>query len=318
MSSIAILDLGTNTFQLLIANIIDNKPVLLFEESIAVKLAEGGIEKGYISEAAFDRGLAAVKQFKKSTDQYQVKLVRAAATSALRSASNGAEFLEKIRSETGIVPEIISGEREAELIYQGVRAAINIGDEKCLIIDIGGGSVEFIICDQEEVFWKRSYDIGAARLMEQFHHSDPISKPDINKLNLYLESTLSELKNQVEIYKPELLIGSAGAFETFATLIDPQFKASFTNPEIKIELSDFAGVSELILKSSHAERSSNPAIIPVRVDMIVMATLITKYLMNQFAFKALKLSTYSLKEGLLFEFIKNRNSNYSDNLHSSE
>jgi exopolyphosphatase/guanosine-5'-triphosphate,3'-diphosphate pyrophosphatase len=176
MSSIAILDLGTNTFQLLIANIIDNKPVLVFEESIAVKLGEGGIEKGYISEAAFDRGLSALKQFKKSIDQYQVKLVRAAATSALRSASNGAEFLEKIRSETGIIPEIITGEREAELIYQGVRAAINMGDEKCLIIDIGGGSVEFIICNQEEVFWKRSYDIGAARLMEQFHHSDPISE----------------------------------------------------------------------------------------------------------------------------------------------
>ncbi len=309
MSSIAILDLGTNTFQLLIANIIDNKPVLVFEESIAVKLGEGGIEKGYISEAAFDRGLSAIKQFKKSIDQYQVKLVRAAATSALRTAGNGAEFLEKIRSETGIVPEIISGEREAELIYQGVRAAINIGDEKCLIIDIGGGSVEFIICNQEEVFWKRSYDIGAARLMEQFHHSDPISEADINKLNYYLESKLSELKTQTKIHKPEILIGSAGAFETFATLIDSQFKASFTNPEIKIELRDFARVSELILKSSHAERSSNPAIIPVRVDMIVMATLITKYVLNQFAFKAIKLSTYSLKEGLLFEFIKNRNSN---------
>jgi len=306
MSSIAILDLGTNTFQLLIANINDNKPVLVLEESIAVKLGEGGIEKGYIIETAFDRGLSALKQFKKSIDLYQVKLVRAAATSALRTAGNGLEFLDKIRSETGIVLEIISGEREAELIYQGVRAAINIGDEKCLIIDIGGGSVEFIICDQEEVFWKRSYDIGAARLMEQFHHSDPISKPDINKLNLYLESTLSELKNQVKIYKPELLIGSAGAFETFATLIDPQFKTSFTNPEIKIELSDFAGVSEFILKSSHAERSRNPAIIPVRVDMIVMATLITKYIMNQFAFKALKLSTYSLKEGLLYEYLKNK------------
>lgn len=318
MSYIAILDLGTNTFQLLIANIIENKPVLVFEESIAVKLGEGGIEKGYISEAAFDRGLSALKQFKKSIDQYQVKLVRAAATSALRSASNGAEFLEKIRSETGIVPEIISGEREAEMIYLGVRAAINMEDEKCLIIDIGGGSVEFIICNKEEVFWKRSYDIGAARLMEQFHHSDPISEADINKLNLYLESTLLELKTQTKIHKPELLIGSAGAFETFATLIDFQFKASFENPEIEIELRDFARVSELILKSSHAERSKNPVIIPVRVDMIVMSTLITKYVLNQFAFKALKLSTYSLKEGQLFEFIKNRNSNYSDNLHSSE
>ena len=309
MSSIAILDLGTNTFQLLIANIIENKPVLVFEESIAVKLGEGGIEKGYISEAAFDRGLSAFKKFKKSIDQYQVKLVRAAATSALRSGSNGAEFLEKIRSETGIVAEIITGEREAELIYQGVRAAINMEDEKCLIIDIGGGSVEFIICNTEEVIWKRSYDIGAARLMEQFHHSDPISEDDINGLNLYLESTLLELKTQTKIHKPELLIGSAGAFETFATLIDFQFKASFENPEIEIELRDFARVSELILKSSHAERSKNPAIIPVRVDMIVMSTLITKYVLNQFAFKSLKLSTYSLKEGLLFEFIKNRNSN---------
>ncbi|MDO8992253.1 exopolyphosphatase [Daejeonella sp.] len=317
MSSIAILDLGTNTFQLLIANIIDNKPVLVFEESIAIKLGEGGIEKGYISEAAFDRGLSALKQFKKSIDQYQVKLVRAAATSALRSASNGAEFLDRIKSETGIVPEIITGEREADLIYLGVKAAINLGNEKCLIIDIGGGSVEFIICNQEEVFWKRSYDIGAARLMEQFHHSDPISEADINELNLYLGNTLSELKTQTKIHKPDLLIGSAGAFETFATLIDTQFKVSFTNPEIKIELRDFAKVSELISKSSHAERSKNPAIIPVRVDMIVMSTLITKYVLNQFAFKALKLSTYSLKEGLLFEFIKNRNSNYSDNLHNS-
>jgi exopolyphosphatase/guanosine-5'-triphosphate,3'-diphosphate pyrophosphatase len=318
MSSIAILDLGTNTFQLLIANIIDNKPVLVFEESIAVKLGEGGIKKGYISEAAFDRGLSALKQFKKSIDHYQVKQVRAAATSALRTAGNGAAFLEKIRSETGIIPEIISGEREAELIYLGVGAAINMRNEKCLIIDIGGGSVEFIICNKEEVFWKRSYDIGAARLMEQFHHSDPISEADINKLNLYLESSLKELKVQMEINKPEILIGSAGAFETFATLINPKFKASFTNPEIKIDLRNFERVSELILKSSHAERSSNPAIIPVRIDMIVMATLITKHVLNQFAFKAIKLSTYSLKEGLLFEFITNINSNYSDNLHSSE
>lgn len=306
MSSIAILDLGTNTFQLLIVNINDNEPVLVFEESIAVKLGEGGIEKGFISEAAFARGLRAIKQFKKSIDQFQVKLVMAAATSALRTAGNGLEFLDKIRSETGIVPEIISGEREAELIYQGVRAAINMGDEKCLIIDIGGGSVEFIICNQQDVFWKRSYDIGAARLMEQFHHSDPISQADINKLNFYLEATLPELKTQIKIHKPELLIGSAGAFETFAILINPEFKVSFTNPEIKIELRDFARVSELILKSSHAERSNNPAIIPVRVDMIVMATLITKYVMNQFAFKALKLSTHSLKEGLLFSYLKNK------------
>lgn len=318
MSSIAILDLGTNTFQLLIVTLIENKPLLVFEESIAVKLGEGGIQKGYISESSFDRGLNALKQFKKAIDWYEVKLVRAAATSALRTAGNGPEFLARIQEKTGIEPELISGEREAELIYLGVRAAVNLGNEKCLIIDIGGGSVEFIICNQKEISWKKSYDIGAARLMEQFHHSDPISERDTKELNLYLESILSELKTQTKIHKPELLIGSAGAFESFAALINPKFKPGFGRPETKIELRDFAIVSELILKSSHAERSRNPAIIPVRVDMIVMATLITKYVLNLFDFKALKLSTYSLKEGLLFEFIKNRNENYSDNLHNSE
>ena len=306
MNSIAILDLGTNTFHLLIAEIIDGAPVVLFQETIAVKLGEGGIGKGYISTSAFNRGVSALKRFKKSIDQHQVKLIRAVATSALRTAANGAEFLDKVRSETDIVPEIIDGEREAELIYQGVRGAINLAEEKCLIIDIGGGSVEFIICNKEELFWKQSYDIGVARLTEQFFHSDPISETDIKKLYKYLKIVLSELKTQIEIHKPELLIGSAGAFETFAELINPQFKVSFENPEFEIKLNDFAGVSELILKSTHDERSLIPAISPVRVDMIVMATLITKYILDQFAFKTLKLSTYSLKEGLLFEWIKNR------------
>jgi len=304
MSSIAILDLGTNTFQLLIANIKHKTPILIFEESIAVKLAEGGIKKGTISEAAFDRGLSAVRRFKSLIDQHGVKLVMAAATSAVRTSDKGAAFLDKIKSETGIVAEIIAGDREAELIYKGVRAAIPMVDEKSLIIDIGGGSVEFIICGHEEIFWKRSYEIGAARLMEQFHHSDPISETDINKLNIFLGRTLSELKVQIEIQKPELLIGSAGAFETFATLINPQFQKDFKSPAIKIEWRDFSIVSELILKSSHSERSKNPAIIPVRVDMIVMSTLITRFLTDRFTFKTLKLSTYSLKEGLLFEYLK--------------
>ena len=306
MNSVAILDLGTNTFQLLIANIIKNKPMLVYTESIAVKLAEGGIQKGYISDAAFDRGLTALKEFKKSIDLYQVKTVKAVATSALRSSINGTKFLERIKSETDIIPEIITGDREAELIYLGVSSAINCVDEKYLIIDIGGGSVEFIICNQKEIFWKRSYDIGAARLMEQFHQSDPISEADKNKLNLYLESTLSELKIQSNIHKPELLIGSAGAFESFAALIDSKFEVSFENPETIIELKDFTAISEIILNSTHTERSKNEAIIPVRTDMIVMATLITKFVLDQFAFKSFKLSTYSLKEGLLFENQRNR------------
>ena len=94
--------------------------------------------------------------------------------------------------------------------------------------------------------------------------------------------------------------------ESIAALIDSNFEVSFENPEKTIDLQDFAYISEIILNSSHAERSKNIAIIPVRTDMIVMATLITKFVLNEFSIKSLKLSTYSLKEGLLFEYLRNR------------
>jgi hypothetical protein len=113
-----------------------------------------------------------------------------------RSASNGAKFIDQVLSDTGIQIELIDGNREAELIYSAVSAAINLGSHTSLIMDIGGGSVEFIICNQEQIFWKKSYDIGAARLMNQFHHSDPISKSDMEDLQAYLNTVLEDLKNE--------------------------------------------------------------------------------------------------------------------------
>ena len=154
MNSIAILDLGTNTFHLLIAEINENSPELIFQETIAVKLGEGGMRDGMINVSAFDRGVSAIRQFKTSIDHYGVFQIKAFATSALRSASNSEDFIKKILTETGIKIEIIDGNREAELIFSGVRSAINMKDQSSLIMDIGGGSVEFIICDQDQIFWK--------------------------------------------------------------------------------------------------------------------------------------------------------------------
>jgi len=304
MNSIAIIDLGTNTFHLLIAEISAQRPRVIFQETIAVKLGEGGMRDGLINVSAFDRGIFALRQFKKSIDQHNAIRVKAIATSALRSASNGVEFIRQALAETGINIEIIDGNREAELIYSGVRAAINLKDQNSLIMDIGGGSVEFIICDQDQIFWKKSYDIGAARLMNQFHRSDPISQPDINELQSFLNFVLNDLKIQLDIYKPIKLIGSAGAFETFAGMIDPEFRIQFEKPVFNIELNQFEKIAKFIIESSHDERAMTAAIPAVRVDMIVVATLLTRYILNIYDFKALKLSTFSLKEGVLFEINK--------------
>jgi exopolyphosphatase/guanosine-5'-triphosphate,3'-diphosphate pyrophosphatase len=303
MSSIAIIDLGTNTFHLLIAEINENRPKVIFQETIAVKLGEGGMKDGMINVSAFDRGVSAIRQFKTSIDHHGVFQIKAFATSALRSASNSKIFTEKIVKETGIKIEIIDGNREAELIFSGVRAAINMKDQSSLIMDIGGGSVEFIICDQDQIFWKKSFDIGAARLMDQYHKSDPISESNISELHSYLNLVLTDLNTQLSIQKPKQLIGSAGAFETFASMLNPDFKSGFEKPEFNIDLDKFEKISKFIIRSNHEERAVTAGIPAVRVDMIVVATLLTSYVLNLHEFKTLKLSTYSMKEGILFEMI---------------
>lgn len=299
MTRVAVLDLGTNTFHLLIADVAPGiRPTLVYQETIAVKLGEGGISKGYINQDAFDRGIKAIKKFKIQIDNYLPEAIKSAATSAIRSASNGVEFIDKIKDETSIELDIIDGDIEANLIYLGVRAAVPM-TQNSLIVDIGGGSVEFIICDESDLLWKKSFPIGAARLMDQFHHSDPISSSEISEMITYLESSTQDLKTQLEIYKPELMIGSAGAFETFALLQDPEFKPSFESPEFNLDLAKFRGISEKIIKSTHAERVAIPQIPPVRVDMIVVAAILTQYIIKVSGIKELKLSGYSLKEGLL-------------------
>jgi exopolyphosphatase/guanosine-5'-triphosphate,3'-diphosphate pyrophosphatase len=299
---LSILDLGTNTFHLLIADIASGKPpILIYQDTIAVKLGEGGLTKGQISDRAFSRGIEALRKFKADIVKYQTDQVRAVATSAIRSAKNGKEFIQKARLETDIVPEIINGDQEAELIYRGVRKAVPMNDNS-LIIDIGGGSVEFIICNNEQIFWKKSYPLGAARLIEQFHHSDPISKNDRELLYNYFDSTLIDLKQELTFYKPSVLIGSAGAFETFAAMAKPAFNSTFEKPGYTFNLNEFEAISMVILNSTHDERVQMPEIIPVRTDMIVVATLLTKYVLEISAVRSFKLSCYSLKEGILFKY----------------
>lgn len=301
---VAVLDIGTNTFHLLIADIMaESKPNIVYQETIAVKLGEGGIEEGIISKDAIIRGINALKIFKERIDFYHVTEIKSAATSALRSASNGIEFLSKVRAETGLILDVIDGHQEANLIYLGVKAAVDM-EALSLIVDIGGGSVELIICDKHQIFWQKSYPIGAARLMSRFHRHDPISKAEVSEIISYLDETLSDFRIQLRRFNPKLMIGSAGSFETFAEMQDPEFIPSFDNPETDIHLNSFERISNLILGSTHEQRERMTDLAPVRVDMIVVSTLLAQYIINLSGVETLKLSSYSLKEGLLFGFGK--------------
>lgn len=294
---IAAIDLGTNTFHLIIARIINNSLEIIYKVNEPVKLGEDITKENLIIPSAFERGINCLKQFKLALDDYQVDLVKATATSGVRSAKNGLDFVETAKLETGISIDIIDGDEEAQLIYEGVKLSGAI-TKKSLIMDIGGGSTEFILCDEHELFWKKSYNIGAARLMQLFFKSDPINEFDKQEILNHLTKELGDLKMKCEQFKPEILIGSAGAFETFTQMLFPELKIKDIS-SAEIPYSAYQQLSKELIDASQNERRKMPNLIPLRVDMIVMASILTNYVLSEMNIKQIKLSTYDLKMGVL-------------------
>ncbi len=300
------MDLGTNTFHLLIAQGITVSYTELVHKSLSVKLGEGGINKGIIVPAAFQRGIDAMQQYEQDIANSSVDSLRAVATSALRNAANGQEFIDKVQALTGIKIELINGEQEAAYIYKGVKLAGSLGAQTSLIIDIGGGSVEFILCNADEIFWKQSFEIGAARLMDKFHQVDPIPSSAIADLRSYLEEKLAPLFEAGKQYNVETIIGSSGAFETFAEIIELDKHKPFNLKSIKnylFETKVLIAVTDKLIASSHQQRKSMEGIVSIRVDMIVVASLLTRFVMDKLNVSNVQLCTNSLKEGILADIL---------------
>lgn len=299
---VAVMDLGTNTFHLMIAEVSAGNFIEIARDHEAVKLGEGGMSKGYIQQNAFERGIKTMERFSRLIKQYKVSKVKAIATSALRNASNGQEFIDTVKQRTGITIELIDGITEATYIYQGVKVSGCLTAGNSLIMDIGGGSVEFIISTQESILWKQSFEIGAARLIEQFHQTDPIPAESIQALQQYLDEVLQPLFQSAERIGVDKLIGSAGAFETFTEVIELEKDGPFEVKEIKsydFNLADFTRITDTLIASSNKQRTAMKGIISLRVDMIVVASILTRYVMQKLSIENVGMSTYSLKEGVL-------------------
>ncbi|MFN3917073.1 MAG: hypothetical protein ACK4K0_04960 [Flavobacteriales bacterium] len=297
MQKIAIIDLGTNTFNLLVAQKEDETFNVLHTSKQEVKLGKGGISKNEISPEAFQRGMLALEKHLQKITSEKCTVVKAFATSAIRSASNGSEFVQAVKEKLGINIEVIDGLREAELIYKGVKSCIFL-DSTSLIMDIGGGSTEFIIGNQKEIIWSKSYNLGVSRLLENFNPSDPILPNQINEIEYFLFKKLYELFEACKAHKPHQLIGSSGSFETFASMLN--FPEDIQNGHV-YNLEKLKALNESLLKSTLAERLSTPGMIPTRADMIVLSSILVQLVLNNTGISKLMLSTAALKEGVLSE-----------------
>lgn len=298
----AVIDLGTNTFHLLIVET-DDEDISreLYRERIFVKLAEDGI--GTIGTNAYQRGLNALQHFQKVISEKGIKKIKAFGTAALRTASNGKEFIADAKTQTDISVQLISGTEEARLIHLGVLQAVELGEEKGLIMDIGGGSVEFIIADKNKVFWAESFPIGVAVLHNVFHKKEPIHPVEIEIIEAYLQDTLSPLFNQLKTFKTPNLIGASGTFDVLENLLTHTERSRFS---ATIEVENFYPLYKNIAKMNLEERHAAEGIPSSRADMIVVAMILIDFIIRKAGIKKIMVSAYAMKEGILWEMINEK------------
>lgn len=303
-NKVAIIDCGTNTFNLLITSLNNGAFEKHFEEEVSVRIGKGGIENGIITKNAIERATMVFQKFRKILDQYAIpsKNIFAFATSAFRNAQNQQELVTSIQHITGVKIKVIDGREEATLIFNGVSHAIDI-NEKMLIMDIGGGSVEFILGDSSGILWKQSFEIGAQRLVSLFDPSDPITNQELSNINAYLEDSLSALWSLLTRYQPKTIVGAAGTFESLSHMYTAKLKLSTTlhSAELPFDIDYFDEIYGKILNYDIKKRLEIPGMSSMRVDMIVVASCIVDVVLQRGKFDQFRVSNYALKEGAAFQ-----------------
>ena len=303
---VAVLDLGTNVFNMILSEFTPNGECRMLKEyKCAAKLGAGGLSSGLIAPSAFDTATAALDKIMAVIEETGgADMVIPYATSAVRDAANGLEFAQQMNSRYGFQIRIIPGEREAELIFKGIMESVGelrgpdgkfACGENALMLDIGGGSNEFIITDGAEILWKRSFPIGMARMREQFNYEEPISGEVIAEFEKFNDQVLEELWEQVERYRPRIFIGSSGSFDTFKDLL---FNCGFAElPSMELDMGALSELNDRLVASTPQQRLKMPGMSPIRVDYIVLASVFTQFVLNKVKPVIVYQSSYSLKEG---------------------
>lgn len=303
----AIIDLGTNTFNLLVYEPADRTGGrdeehgihIVHTEERPVFLGRGGIERGVIAEDAFERGLVVLAAFRAIAGTHGAVRISGFGTSALRNARNADHFVQRAQAELGIAITIIRGDEEAELILSGVRQAVRFTSRPALVMDIGGGSIEFLLATEKALMWKHSFELGATRLRERIPISDPITVDEEARIAAHLDDRLEALYAIIERHQPHVLIGSAGSFDSLATMIAAENSAPLPPDTLTLEFSalQFDALRDRLLRMTRDERLVVPGLPEHRVDTIPYALIAIERVLVAGGIRDMAWSRYALKEG---------------------
>lgn len=294
---LAVIDLGTNTFNLLVADVSVDRFDILHADKQGVLLGMGGINEKKISAEAQGRAIHCLQKYKSECDRLACQTIIAVGTSAVRDASNQQEFIDAVRESCGIEIRVISGLEEAKWIYEGVRWSYDFA-QKSIVMDIGGGSTEFIVADQSGVLDEKSLNIGVSRVFQQNILSDPATVEEVQQVKNWFEANSEGFFENKHI---PILVGSSGSFESYYELM---YEREFPEciEQVELPLDPFTEILNEIIYSNLQERMDNPHIIAIRKRMIVLAAIKTQWIMERLQVNRVIVSPCSLKEGLLRSF----------------
>jgi|SRR5574344_335010 exopolyphosphatase/guanosine-5'-triphosphate,3'-diphosphate pyrophosphatase len=298
--NVAVIDLGTNTFNCCVASLYGNNFKTLLEFHEYPRLGENGVAFGYISDEAMERGIQSLRTIKERIEPFDCQKVTLIGTSALRNANNANVFSKRVEELFGFHITIIPGEQEAEYIFLGNNLAFDWGEKTALILDIGGGSNECIICHQNEILWKHSFECGMQRIVSKFGLSHPLPQTTLDNITDYLNEKFALLTEIVPQYSIDLLIGSAGAFDVFRSIYFAQ--QNIPNPQSvaqEIPMNDFKAIVEYLCTHSIDEIESMKGMCIPRAPLLPIAGCIANFVVSKYSIPQLFQSSYSLKEGVI-------------------
>lgn len=298
---LAAVDVGSNSLHMVIAQADpDGGVTTLWRMKEAVGLGRLSFPSRRLSADSMNRAFDTLARFQLAARQRNCEKFIAIATSAVREAHNGGDFVQRVKRELRLFLKVISGPEEARLIYLAVRHALPMTDQTDLIFDIGGGSVEFIVGDQNKAALLESRKLGAARITAQHITSDPISTADQQKLKRIYERELSSLIPQIQKLKPLRCIATSGTLENIAAMCGSG--RDDNNPGCVLR-EDFNKLLKKLLASTSEQRSRMTGLDASRKDQILAGAILVGELFERLDFKRIDLSPAALREGVLLDYL---------------
>lgn len=303
---IAILDIGTNTALLLIAEIFPDKTYrVLHDECEVVRLGEGIHHEPRFLSAAMQRTKDLLLRYRATIDRFACEKILAVGTASFRRANNAAAFCAEVKQDTGIEIEIISGEKEARLIYLAARGDFADLETPLLVLDIGGGSTEFILENRTGGISENSLNFGVVKLTERFLPSDPPTGDQVKSLTKFVREEISSLSCAKE--RPRHMIATAGTPTTLCALSLNlmSYDASRVHGE-RLSLEQIENLTAKLSQMTLQERIKLPCLPEKRADVILAGAHILLCVMQHFGLKELVVSDHGLRYGVLMDFLQDR------------